>query len=68
MSLVTEQHSHTSLLTGTAPRGPWLTFVCWIERHKQRRDLAALDNHLLADIGLTREMADHECAKPFWRG
>ena len=41
----------------------------WAERRRQRaalRDLAE-DTHLLDDLGLTREQALREAAKPFWR-
>ncbi len=40
----------------------------WEIRRQTRRDLARLDAHLLADIGLTPGLADCECQKPFWRG
>ncbi|EKF19223.1 DUF1127 domain-containing protein [Nitratireductor pacificus] len=36
-------------------------------RYRQRRHLAELDDHQLADIGLTRRDVERECAKPFWR-
>jgi uncharacterized protein YjiS (DUF1127 family) len=39
----------------------------WRRRHRQRVDLAELDDHLLADIGRTRAEARRECARPFWR-
>ncbi|HEY0834526.1 MAG TPA: DUF1127 domain-containing protein [Azospirillum sp.] len=39
----------------------------WISRRRQRRALAALDDRLLRDLGLTREDAARECRKPFWR-
>ena len=38
------------------------------ERSHQRRQLLGLDNHLLADIGLSREQAVEEACKPFWFG
>jgi len=40
----------------------------WSERHRQREALRELadDKHLLDDIGLTREQALYEAAKPFW--
>jgi uncharacterized protein YjiS (DUF1127 family) len=39
----------------------------WIERARQRRALADLDDRLLRDIGTTRREAMDECDKPFWR-
>lgn len=39
----------------------------WLAKARQRRALAALDRRLLDDIGLTREMAQAETGKPFWR-
>jgi uncharacterized protein YjiS (DUF1127 family) len=39
----------------------------WIERTRQRQALAALDDHSLRDIGITRVDAAGECGKPFWR-
>ncbi|MGH6961874.1 MAG: DUF1127 domain-containing protein [Dongiaceae bacterium] len=37
------------------------------ERSRQRRALAAMDDHLLKDIGLARADILQESAKPFWR-
>jgi uncharacterized protein YjiS (DUF1127 family) len=39
----------------------------WMERDRQRASLAALDDHMLRDIGLTRADAEAEAAKAFWR-
>lgn len=39
----------------------------WAERARQRRALRHLDDRLLDDIGLTREQAQKEASKPFWR-
>lgn len=39
----------------------------WYDRHLQRRDLSEIDDHLLRDLGLTREDVRRECAKSFWR-
>jgi uncharacterized protein YjiS (DUF1127 family) len=36
-------------------------------RARQRRDLAALSDHALRDIGLSRGDVDVEIGKPFWR-
>jgi uncharacterized protein YjiS (DUF1127 family) len=54
---------HVGLLTTTIRR--------WEARSRQRRalsELAELNTHLLKDIGLTREAAEHEAAKRFWQG
>ena len=37
------------------------------ERRRQRHALAAFDDHLLRDIGLTRSAIRMEVSKPFWR-
>lgn len=37
------------------------------QRHRSRRQLRHLDDHLLADIGLDRTTAEREVSKPFWR-
>jgi uncharacterized protein YjiS (DUF1127 family) len=42
--------------------------VTWIERWQQRRTLEEMDDHHLADIGLTRRDALREARRPFWRG
>jgi uncharacterized protein YjiS (DUF1127 family) len=39
----------------------------WSERARQRRALAALDDHQLRDLGLTRSDAFRESSRPFWR-
>ncbi len=38
----------------------------WRETARQRRHLAALETHQLADIGISAEQARREAAKPFW--
>ena len=45
----------------------WILFATWIERARQRKALAVLDDHQLRDIGITRADAVRECEKPFWR-
>lgn len=39
----------------------------WLLRHRTRRDLRALDDHMLRDIGMDWAAARSEAAKPFWR-
>jgi uncharacterized protein YjiS (DUF1127 family) len=53
-------------------RLPWGT-RCWrwyarcSARSRQRQALAQLDDRALKDVGITREQADAEAAKPFWK-
>ena len=45
----------------------WLLVSSWIERSRQRKALAALNDHELRDIGITRVEAAREAEKRFWR-
>jgi uncharacterized protein YjiS (DUF1127 family) len=54
------------------PRGSLIArsvslLLAWIERSRQRRALGELDDHLLCDIGVTRDEARREAIRPFWR-
>lgn len=44
-----------------------LAVARWEDRQRTRSALARLEDHLLRDIGLPRDHAHTECAKPFWR-
>ena len=50
---------------------PWYAvlrgFAEGLRRARQRRDLAALSDHHLRDIGLSRTEVEREFMKPFWR-
>jgi uncharacterized protein YjiS (DUF1127 family) len=56
---------------GSSTSVDWLcTALFWIERRRQRQrlgELADLNDHLLRDIGVSRDEASNEAAKPFWR-
>ncbi len=39
----------------------------WLDRTRERRALAKLDDRMLADIGLSRADSGAEADKPFWR-
>ncbi len=49
--------------------GLWLSNLldAWSERHRQRRALLELNDHMLKDIGIGRSEAYCEGRKPFWR-
>lgn len=56
------------------PRPAWRPFLglvatleLWAERHRQRRALRELSDHMLKDIGLTHADVYRESMKPFWR-
>jgi uncharacterized protein YjiS (DUF1127 family) len=42
------------------------TLFAWHERIRQRRQLYALDDRMLKDIGLTRVDVEREAGKHFW--
>ena len=41
-------------------------FAFCVSRWRQRRALANLPDHLLHDIGVTRDQAAREASRPFW--
>ena len=43
------------------------TLQVWQARVEERRHLAEMDGHLLADLGLSRDQLTQESEKPFWR-
>jgi uncharacterized protein YjiS (DUF1127 family) len=43
-----------------------LTLMRWQELARQRRALAAMSDHMLKDLGLTRADALREAGRPFW--
>lgn len=44
-----------------------LIFV-WQERHRQRIELARMDQRMLRDLGLSAQDISSEADKPFWQG
>lgn len=49
------------------PARPLLSrLLAWMALGRQRRRLALLDAHMLDDIGLTRDEARAEAARPVW--
>ena len=44
------------------------TLRLWTARGQERRRLEDLDDHMLADIGVTREAARREAQRPPWSG
>ncbi|MEZ5831231.1 MAG: DUF1127 domain-containing protein [Dongiaceae bacterium] len=41
--------------------------VIWLERMRERRQLAAFNDNMLKDIGVSRADVEHVVEKPFWR-
>lgn len=41
--------------------------IDWIERVRDRRQLAALSDTMLKDIGVSRADVEHETEKHFWQ-
>jgi uncharacterized protein YjiS (DUF1127 family) len=61
--------SHHQSSSGTSAGIRLLGWLSWVDRPLQRTALREIANdpHLLRDLGLTREEALREAAKPFWR-
>lgn len=61
----------TATRTDLAARGMVLRLVDrlldWQDRERQRRHLSSLDDHILADVGLSHGDVEEEVRKPFWR-
>jgi uncharacterized protein YjiS (DUF1127 family) len=55
--------------SGTSPLAGPPSWWNWLDRPLQRIALREIadDPRLLSDLGLTREQALHEAARPFWR-
>jgi uncharacterized protein YjiS (DUF1127 family) len=45
----------------------WTLFSLWYDRAQQRHQLSELSPEQLKDIGITRNIAHAEAAKPFWQ-
>jgi uncharacterized protein YjiS (DUF1127 family) len=61
---------HQQRNSSSSLRAWFRTLRLWIGRSRQRRrlgELADLNDYLLRDIGVTRDEALRESAKPFWR-
>lgn len=57
-----------TLRTGTAPLRRLLQLLrLWQQRARTRRQLAALDDHQLSDVGISHSERMDELSKPFWR-
>jgi uncharacterized protein YjiS (DUF1127 family) len=63
--LATPLHQSSSGKSPTVRRRGWWS---WLDRRHERKALREIvdDPHLLKDLGLTREQALRETAKPFW--
>jgi uncharacterized protein YjiS (DUF1127 family) len=43
------------------------TPIAWLERIRERQQLASLGDDMLKDIGVSRADVEHVVEKPFWR-
>jgi uncharacterized protein YjiS (DUF1127 family) len=60
------QHDAVQVLSDAADKLV-ATLREWRQRSRERAELAALDDRMLKDIGLTRADAEFLSNKPFWR-
>ena len=52
---------------GQISLGAFALLVAWQVRATERAHLASLDEHVLHDMGMTRDDARSEAAKPVWQ-
>lgn len=52
---------------GAMARAIWQGLALMLMRRRSRRMLARLDDRMLRDIGVSRNEARIEAAKPFWQ-
>lgn len=79
MALVERPQSGWSIASAYAPRANAVDALIgvgsefarllgvWRDRIRQRREIARLDDRMLADIGLSQIEASREANKPFWQ-
>ena len=60
------RHAALDALSGAADR-VLATLREWHQRSRERAELAALDDRMLRDIGLTRGDREFLANKPFWQ-
>lgn len=41
--------------------------LVWHQRSVERHRLSELNDHMLKDIGISRDEVEAECRKPFWK-
>jgi uncharacterized protein YjiS (DUF1127 family) len=63
--MTTKTHGPRATTLGRSLIGQIAT---WRARSTARRELIAMDERMLKDIGLSPSVAYAEAAKPFWRG
>jgi len=57
----------SSVQYGHLPVRLFSNFMLWQRRVNTRRELARLDDRLLADAGISEAQRQRELKKPFWR-
>ncbi len=69
MALAISRISKSQIALSALTLFPSFLRLCgqWRQRAVERQYLSELDDHVLADYGLTRQDVIDEAAKPFWR-
>ena len=66
--IVARPRPRSSVKTRLNVLSTWITAMeTWQIRRRGWQDLSELDDHLLQDIGISREDALWKAGKPFWR-
>lgn len=68
MNTLSNRYSYFSLDVGINSFKKIFSYVrSRMSKHKTRKQLSELPDHLLEDIGVSRYEADKESSRPFWQ-
>jgi len=67
MTTLILQHKQSGLSLTQSLGLVFSTLQLWLDKSRQRQQLAQLDARQLSDLGLDRDRVKMEVAKPFWQ-
>ncbi|MGB1322666.1 MAG: DUF1127 domain-containing protein [Vibrio gallaecicus] len=65
-TITATSNTHHSFLSSLSGKKFYSKFRTYLQNRRTRKHLAELSDHLLEDVGITREQANEEMRKSFW--